>query len=1138
MKLSEIISLNPNFKPYYDLKNEDSIYWSSYISNNQFEELLDLILKSLYSQQKKDRLSTWFYGTYGTGKSHAIGVIKKLITSSWDEVAIYVESHIKEPRLVQEIEKRASIKEVFPVVLKGVSLINDAKSFKLAIENAVKEQLSKMNITLSTQSEFEKYIQKTQDEKIIDWTSLIENSNVLFNERNIKSKNDLIRALRNSDSTVLNELNQTLINNDIQIANIEIVDWLKEIQQELSKKGIAQKIVIFWDEFTSIMDLHNDEILQQIQDIAELTPDNGIHLVIVSHKTHNADNDDEREKYKRVLGRFNQHFFAMHENTTYDLIAGSILKQDYELWLKLFNRNKDNIKNVVSKISKKNMDITSAMNKMFPLHPYTAYVANYVSRQIGSTERSIFKFLYDENIGFLSFINECDDEEQLFCTADKIFDFFIADFENDKLEYVRSVVYKFKHNSTTFKKDFLPIFKGLLLLNITHRLLNAGDEAYTLLIPNQECLHLMFEGTIYNDSISVFLKEVDEKGIINRDYDGRYIIDSGVIGITELDMKGTRSGYQKFPDLLGMNGKENLASTWKSVSLRRSSVTEIDFIDDSESEPYIISKINKIKNKSKGFSMNILAFGTVMYSSNRSIDNIIQKWDEGNKGKDYKNIVFVSIQNSLTTESEFDKFIINKAKETKAKTKSLVEEVQRYKRNSEDLLSSWVDAIKDSPVYWYLFDNAGRLHKGNISFKYFHQDLEEKISSTINHKSFDVLSKSLSVNTIWNQSTPKAIMLHYLQAENLNNLTDNLKSSIYKHTLDILRNVNGEQIVRNDLKLIADIDHPLCEAIKKLKLKLVPGKVINLKDELEDFFKPPFSYYGNHVFFAVFGYIFRDYRKKLIDLRKGKEIDDYMLQEVLVSVFKVYSENKSYNNNDFEFTIGSPIEKEFCLFVGKLFGLEEVNNVQDLKLKLMSWFKEKHPYPLWLYEYDDDFNDELFEPINEIIEIIDRNYQADPLKNKEIQKYLQSFKNNEIKIKKLFLDSDENKVKQYFEKYFTSLVPEKYTHEKYDSLFEHVRKSSQGDIYRLTKVNADSAVYEWFARKHQIEPPIITKIPTPEGIGISKDPKEGKSNPDIVNIARTKIKEYKGDFKSIMIELLEKKPEICEAILSLIKDRE
>lgn len=87
------------------------------------------------------------------------------------------------------------------------------------------------------------------------------------------NKSQLIRALKNYDIGVLR-----LVSDEMKAAGLgsfrthNIVDWLTEVRRELKRQGIADYLLIIWDEFTNLLEIPaRRSILNVMQDIAELS---------------------------------------------------------------------------------------------------------------------------------------------------------------------------------------------------------------------------------------------------------------------------------------------------------------------------------------------------------------------------------------------------------------------------------------------------------------------------------------------------------------------------------------------------------------------------------------------------------------------------------------------------------------------------------------------------------------------------------------------------------------------------------------------------------------------------------------------------------------------------------------------------
>ncbi|MDD2230294.1 MAG: hypothetical protein PHY48_12885, partial [Candidatus Cloacimonetes bacterium] len=81
-KYDEIIDINKDYSPYYNLLNEGKDTWKSFIITPQFYQLLNATLDCL----EKENISLWLQGAYGTGKRHATGFLKHLLWLPLSEI--------------------------------------------------------------------------------------------------------------------------------------------------------------------------------------------------------------------------------------------------------------------------------------------------------------------------------------------------------------------------------------------------------------------------------------------------------------------------------------------------------------------------------------------------------------------------------------------------------------------------------------------------------------------------------------------------------------------------------------------------------------------------------------------------------------------------------------------------------------------------------------------------------------------------------------------------------------------------------------------------------------------------------------------------------------------------------------------
>jgi len=1144
MKLNEIISLNSYFKPYYDLENESGDYWKQFISNEQFEKLMELVLNTLYSEKGHERNSIWLHGTYGTGKSHASGVIKKLISSEWSEIDKYVLDKINSISLKANIKKYSHSMRALPVILKGLNNISTPFDFAIKIEEAVRKTLEEQGIDLMLKTDFEKYILKINNEKSNFWEILIEESYKLKEEDNINNSKDLIKQLETGNIDVLKDLRAALEEGKGQvIATVSISEWLKEVIHELKTKSIADRLVIFWDEFTSIMGLHNQTIWDQIQDIAELSSNYGVNLFLISHVTqqHNF-SDQEKRHTKKVEGRFETFNYEMQLITTYHLLSNAIKKDDKELWKKLKSNKAEILSQIIDKISIfSEQDIRENIEDLFPIHPFTAYIANYIAREIGSTERSVFKFLYDEEKGFLNFISNCDSKDEIFCTADYIFRFFEDDFRKKDSEYLRTILDRYSYNYQPIKKESLnyaPLFEGLMLLNISHHLLNSSTDSHNLLIPNEANLTLMFMGTKFENIIPDFLQYIHDKRIIEKDFEDRYIVETSSLDSRAVSThkEKIRGKYNKIENIVDLKNQETLFKSWKTNIFKRRDTCDIRLFDANLQEYEISQKVRLFKNN-HNYSMNVLVFASMDYNS---MENLSQKIKNLKKGLNpsLKNTLLVQIQNKIFTTNELDRFIDNTAKAEVALTRRQREDEIRFNKNANAIVTKWIYEVgREATIEWFMYDNESKLHNGKEKFSEFSSCLDQNIAPLIFNKSFDVLHPRLNNYVIWRQQLSVSMAEHYLSAKDLNDLESKTSDTNSKRTREMFLTKSGSSIIKQNLRFVKDDpNHPLCQMQVKLSSRFKKGEEVNLVDAFEVLFKPPFGFYKNQLFLATAGFLLRKYIEKLHKTDTGHICDIMQLREMVEKVFKFYCEGKSNVRNDLNVRLGSEEEKTLVDLLSQIFDLQNCQSITDISYDINNWLKNNHNFPLWLYNYDKTMDDSLKDAFVVLdTKIVNPDPKDSSFTSKKIQQILVELNPLAQTIKNKLFFHDDNYRKSLFENLFITALDPNYDSSEIDTIMEFIEKKMQEDNYRVSEEMVKDWLNKWLLNKlleNQKNDPPTDNDPSYE------PPVDDPTGSDIVKDAKTKLSEYKGDMNLILVKLVERRSDICIELIRIIDELE
>lgn len=517
MKYSDYITIQ-DFMPVYDMKSEGEGAWQSFIPTKQFCSVLNSAINDITTEKKTERKSIWLRGTFGTGKSHASSVIKHLLCDDYEKIENYLSS-IEDANLKGKVDNLRKIKRYFPVVLKGVEGAYDIPSFSLSLQKETKRALSEAGYDdIVVKSDFE-----AADTWVEDHRQYTEDVITKYDELSaIASTPDkVIAKLKADDAETYIQLSNALRDSmDVQLSKVSISEWLEQMEHAIEEQGIADGLIIFWDEFTSVMDTIKSDRINVLQNIAEKSQHCNLFLFLISHRTEQQSSDNRGKDISKMSDRFDIKDYRMDELSTYVIMRHTFRinkgnSTEYEL-LKYVRTDKFN--ELLSYLSENGTEEEEkSISNLFPLHPYTAYLCSKLSNQIGSANRTVIKFMNDKNAGFPKFIEDetaCDQKRLL--TADWLWDFFYDEFDTDPSCSIFTNTYRTYESQVAAKTDgYLRVFKAILLLNAINSKFDSSADIKRL-IPNDTNIKYMFEGDPIEEKIGEILDFLDESNIIPR----------------------------------------------------------------------------------------------------------------------------------------------------------------------------------------------------------------------------------------------------------------------------------------------------------------------------------------------------------------------------------------------------------------------------------------------------------------------------------------------------------------------------------------------------------------------------------------------------------------------------------------------
>ena len=1048
MKYEEFVELYDYFQPVVNITDERENYWKQFIPTKDFLHVLGRFIEALQSKDPKDRKSIWLQGAYGTGKSHATTVIKHLLWDPVNEIEDFIEKLEAQTR--EKLRNFRKENKVLPVVLEGISGITDPKTLSLTLEKAVKEALKRENITVQTQSEFEKYIVHIKNTPYINYDIIVQRNMELRSR--VRNKDGLLNALTRRNTEVLRILEKSL---DFSISHPNIADWLVEISKELSEQDIYA-MAIYWDEFTSLMNLENvPTIMSVLQDIAEKTTNNNVFLFIISHRTpQQATNSD----YKKLLGRFHQLDYNMENIATFQILSNAIRKIDEERWRTVqeeaFDKN-SNMNRLISKIVTDDITSKNQLKSLFPIHPYTAAIATYMSRYVGSAQRSIFSFLYDRESGFLRFIRdypqESDSKMDYFLTADKLWDFFLPDFKNSYSEKTSSIVSKYYQLESIFEDlgtSYLSVLKGILLLNISNSLIKTPEEGNTLYLPSTENIMNMFIGTSFEELVPTILEHIDKKGYITKNPDGLFLVSYSVLPEKEVseEKKDLMKEYENITKLLDSTHKENIYKVLSSPVLREVKIQ----IYPAKIKDYELKRRLET-DFSSSYYIPVALFLAKEESEIQEVRDVIDSLHESGS-INLANIVFAISHTPLTSEN-YEKFAEYIARVRVAERHQFKDEEKDYREYSIKLVDQWIGRVVNGT-----FEICFKRSCKQIAGTSFAIHLSEEISPKIFWSGLENI-RDLTNNNVWKHSASEKAAEVFASSQNRDDLEQRTKNAPLKDLRAILMDASGNYIVDKTMNFIQNVDlnHPtykICTEVKKT-IEKYSGKGFNLGDELAFLQKPPYGIYKNMIGYATLAFALRPFIGKIYEQGTGRKITDDLLKDKLTSLFKYWEEGK--DRDKLEMRLGTEYERRLTNLLVKLFNMTQEENLNNACWKIREWVK-RSGYPLWALKYfvENDNGNEINTCIDTLLLLSrsgNREFSEDSLKSFAS---LFSLKSDELSV----LITQQN-LEAGFKKWIEQKMGVSLSDDEFKEIAGYLRNNMQEEVGLWTEEKVEVVLNYW-----------------------------------------------------------------------------
>ena len=1129
-----------DFLPVYDMTDEMPNLWQTFIPTNQFCDLLSRSITAITSSDISKRRSMWVRGTFGTGKSHASSVVRHILCDPYDDIEGYLYS-IPNDALREQIKAIRKNKRYFPVVLKGVEGAYNISRFRLSLQRETKKALAKAGYEMVVDSDFTEALKwvESHQSRIPE---LLENNDELASEASNYDK--LVAKLNANDIDVFLHLEEALAADKTYLTSDNISDWLVDVQKKIAEEGIADGLIIFWDEFTSVMDTLQSDRINVLQNIAEKSQKNNVFLYLISHRTERTSVDAKGKDITKMSDRYDSVDYKMDEISTYLILRHTYSITDKSgLDIASWNLKHSIAPEVFDYLCESNSkEEKDHIQNLFPLHPYTAFLCSKMANIMGSANRSVLKFMNDEKNGFACFINDSTNYDlKMMLTADWLWDFFYSEFVDDPLCAAFINVYNSnKDKVNQMGDDYLRVFKVILLLNALGMKFKGTPEKYA---PNDKNLGYIFSADRCEEKMQGILDWLDESHIVARDILGEFKISVSTYNNAELTKEKMQVAVS-FKDAVSIL-KYNDASKSEIGKIFLVGKTlmrkcEPQFYSCEESESVLRSRLKKYTSEKPNFLHVALLF-SITDEARDMMENRVKEFSE-----EFPETLFV-MPSEVFTESAKNHFIDTVAHANVSRSHFNNDEASQLERAANEYVIKWKNRMTGGIYNLY--------YKG------------ERFSDGIFGNIYSVINKRFSVLLFPNgMESVKAIHNNETFFENRNYKKLALQM-LQKRTRDELLKFNGAAVPAKFLfmdgenNLVTDICeltvtakqgdswlNTICQKVDELieNAKKKYTDRFSLSEILAPLMRPPYGMFPNHANYVALAFALRKHKDDLFNPSTSQPVGDEKLTDMIAVLLQMWDGGISEPSNKLLLRFGSAEEKNLSKILGEVFCLQDVKgvNMADLKsLRYANWAitefcKQIAKYPLWSLLYCSAIKEkpECEKALNDLIYL----FSQDSYTLQKIKELYNEIKGEQIDLYKLL--AKQSNYREGFVNFINSINNVDIKEEWWDELEEEL-SHLQSEIAFRKREDVKDCVNAFYIQKIKEESrPSEVKPQIPNGITVPDIVAEPsiavvKAAPDTIKLAKNCVKSQTMPsmmWQKVVLDLIEEHPEVSEFLIKYL----
>lgn len=962
-KYADIIKIRAG-KPAYSLEEEKGTEWQSFIPNAQFNAVLKTVLNAVRGNDIDCHKSFWINGTYGTGKSHAAAVIAHLLcdpVSNIDEWVNYEYGEEQFSAIRGSIFSLREKKRLLPVKLESLNNLTHVSELAPLIQTKVVEALERHGIECSVDTDYDTLIKHVQENAVI-WDDIISRNTEL--SAIVANRDMLLKKLKGKDQGTLTNARTALreANLVVMLEKETLGAWLIEVQELLRKHSDFQGLLILWDEFTDVMDdAVGIPVLKELQTVAQkfMNEENDSFIFLISHPS--AFNKLGAEATKQTDGRYHRMKYNMESVSAFKIMSRKFEVIDSEAhssYTSFFYTVNSGLLDRLVGNSNDKKETREDLIKLFPLHPGTANLATHYATVIGSSSRSVFEFI-GQNDAIKDFLNN----EEAFArrdtiTADYLWDFVLSVFQDDVIHYgaVTERFNTYQHRVEHQGEATMAVFKSILLLNAFNNI--AQDDSIT---PTEDNIRLLFVGTKYDDEIDAALNWINNQGVINRAPGGVFSVQFSALPSHELEeiKASLKTSDFRFTSQILKFGDTARTFFEKKYVQKVIRQYNFDFFSEYTNDSVLKSHIKNAKKDSRPSNLFLALFFARDKEEFAHLSQLAETFSKAGveEDKELRDIVFIVVDKTFD-ENNYNRFIEYMASRKAAYNHGFMDQMIVHQNHAADMIKEWMqEAQRGNATIWI----NGEMMP--ISIKHLSSTLNVNVSPLIFPKGPDAndLLRTRAAATFWKPQVSKEIIRTFIFAQSKEELLD--VNGVMKPIQFLIQdaiddNLNWKSDMPADHQLKAVYDF-INSTIKNFISHGNTSLLFDFTERFDDLTRPPYGLSGNYASAAMVAFAMRPWVNKIYDnIGKPRSADN--LADDVALLFSYWEKRKSTSKLSFKFQTqeeGKLCKELVRLFkLNKLSGYSDISSMKDARYALTGVYIKEKGYPLWSLKYlTDDF---------------------------------------------------------------------------------------------------------------------------------------------------------------------------------------